>query len=124
VAQGAGVSTDAWFTDAPATILRGWSDLTLAVLAWGVIGMAIAMVTRSAVAAIAGGIGYLIVFEGLLGQLAPDATTWLPGTVLTTLSAGGSPDLAWGSALGLGVGYVIAGILVSAVAFIRRDITA
>jgi hypothetical protein len=124
VAQGAGVSTDAWFTDAPATILSGWANLTLAVLAWGVIGMAIAMVTRSAVAAIAGGIGYLIVFEGLLGQLAPDATTWLPGTVLNTLSAGGSPDLAWGSALGLGVGYVVAGILVSAVAFIRRDITA
>lgn len=124
MASAAGVATDAWFTDPLPTILSGWVDLSLAVLVWGVIGMAVAMVTRSSVAAIAGGIGYLIVFEGLLGQLAPDATTWLPGSVLGTLAGGGSPDLAWGTALTLGIGYAVVGVVIAAVAFIRRDITA
>lgn len=124
MAQAAGVATDAWFTDPLPTILSGWANLTLSVLAWGVIGMAIAMVTRSAVAAIAGGIGYLIVFEGLLGQLAPDATTWLPGSVLGVLAGGGSPDLPWGTALAVGLLYMMVGIVVSALAFTRRDITA
>lgn len=124
MAPAAGVSTDAWLTNPLPTILSGWADLSLAVLVWGVIGMAIAMVTRSSVAAIAGGIGYLIVFEGLLGQLAPDLTTWLPGSVLGVLSAGGSPDMAWGTALTLAVGYVTVALGITAATFIRRDITA
>lgn len=124
MAQGAGVATDAWFADAPATILSGWANLSLAVLAWGVIGMAIAMLTRSSVAAIAGGIGYLVVFEGLLGQLAPDATTWLPGSVLGVVAAGGSPDMAWGAAVVVGFAYALVALVVSGIVFIRRDITA
>jgi len=118
------VVTDAWWTDAPATILSGWANLSLALLAWGVVGFAIATVTRSSVVAIAGGIGYLMVFEGLLKLLAADATTYLPGSVLSAVASGGTPDLAWGTAVALAAVYVVIGIVVAAITFIRRDITA
>jgi hypothetical protein len=42
----------------------------------------------NALVAIAGDIGYLMVFEGLLGLAAGDATTFLPGSVLGSVGAG------------------------------------
>jgi ABC-2 type transport system permease protein len=65
-----------------------------------------------------------MVFEGLLGLLAKDVTTYLPGSVLSAVAAGGSPDLAWATAVWLAVVYVVVGIAISLITFTRRDITA
>jgi len=119
----AGVSTDAWWSNALATVVSGWANLSLAVLVWGVIGLAIAVVTRSATAAIAGGIGYLMVFEGLLGILAEDVTTYLPGSVLSAVTSGGTPDMAWGTAVALALVYAAVAIVIAGLSFTRRDIT-
>lgn len=62
--------------------------------------------------------------EGLLRLLAEDATTFLLGSVLTAAAAGGTPDLAWGTAVALAACYAAVGVIGAAVAFIRRDITA
>jgi ABC-type transport system involved in multi-copper enzyme maturation permease subunit len=123
VAGPAGASTDAWWPDAFATILSGWANLSLAVLVWGIIGLAIAVVTRSATAAIAGGIGYLMVFEGLLGILAEDVTTFLPGSILMAVTSGGTPDMAWGTAVALAIGYAAVAMVIAGLSFMRRDIT-
>ena len=76
------------------------------------VGLAIGTVTRSAVVAITVGTGYLMVFEGLLALLAEDLTTYLPGSVLSALAAGGTPDLAWGTAAGLAVGYAAVAMVI------------
>ena len=96
----------------------------MSVLAWGVIGVAVATVTRSVTAAIAGGIGYMMVVEGLLGMvLDTGVTTYLPGSVLGAVASGGTASLALGSALLLGSAYAAAAICIAGVVFVRRDIT-
>mgnify|MGYP001822514051 CR=1 FL=1 len=99
LAGAAGISTAAWSTGAVGTVLSTWLNVMLSVLAWGVIGLAVATITRSVTAAIAGGIGYLMVVEGLLGMVFDTGvTTYLPGSVLNAVAAGGTVSLAYGGA--------------------------
>ena len=115
-----GASTERWTSSvAP----RAWLDLTLAMLVWGSAGFAIATATRSAVAAVGGGSGYLMVFEGVLRLAAEDLTTYLPGAVLSAVVAGGTDDLTYALALALAVGYLVIAMGVAVFVFHRRDIT-
>ncbi len=119
----AGVSTAAWSAGAAGTVLSAWLNFTLSTLAWGVIGFTVATVSRSAIVAIAGGIGYMMVFEGLLGLIAETATTYLPGSVLNAVAAGGTTAVAYGTAMALATGFVLVLLVAALVAFNRRDIT-
>lgn len=124
LAGAAGVSTAAWSTGAAGTVLSTWANVTLAVLAWGVIGVAVATVTRSVVAAVAGGIGYMMVVEGLLGLvLDTTVTTYLPGSVLGAIAAGGTTSLSYGFAVLFGLAYAGSAIGMAGAVFARRDIT-
>ena len=119
----AGVSTAAWSVGVFGTVLSAWLNFTLSVLGWGVIGFTVAVVSRSAIVAIAGGIGYMMVFEGLLGLLAESATTYLPGTVLNAVAAGGTAVMAYGTAVVLATGFVLVALVIAFAVFARRDIT-
>lgn len=124
LAGAAGISTAAWSNGAAGTILSAWLNLTLAVLVWGVIGVAIATVTRSVAAAIAGGVGYMMVVEGLLGRVFDAAAmTYFPGSVLRVLAGGGTESLSYATAAALGLGYAAAAITIAGATFVRRDIT-
>lgn len=124
LAGAAGVSTAAWSTGAVSTVMSTLANVIFSVLAWGVIGVAVATITRSATAAIAGGIGYMMVVEGLLGLvLDTGVTTYMPGSVLSAVASGGTASLAYGSAILLGMAYGAAAIILAGVVFARRDIT-
>ncbi len=124
LAGAAGISTTAWSSGVVDTVLSTWANVVLSVLAWGVIGLAVATLTRSATAAIAGGIGYLMVVEGLLGMVFDSGvTTYLPGSSLGAVAAGGTASLAYGNALLLGLAYAVVAILIAGLVFARRDIT-
>ena len=123
LANAADVSTAAWSAGIAGTIAGAWFNLTVAVLVWGTIGFAIAMVTRSAIVAIAGGIGYLMVFERLLGMVADDLSTYLPGSILDAVVAGGNATLAYGPALALAALFGVVAIGISTLVFGRRDVT-
>lgn len=118
------VPTDLWANGIVGTVAGGWINLTIAVLVWGVIGFAVATVSRSAVVAISGGIGYMMVFEGVLGLAAEEGTTYMPGKVLGTVVAGGTEALAYGVALGLSVGYALIFGAVAVYVFHQRDVVA
>jgi ABC-type transport system involved in multi-copper enzyme maturation permease subunit len=126
LAESAGVDTSGW-TVSPADLAgavgRAWVDTYLALLVWGVVGLAIAVVTRSSTVAIAGGVGYVLVVEGLLGIAAPDVADWLPGTTLSALAQGGTAAVGFGTALALGAAYAVAGLVAGAVTVTRRDVT-
>jgi len=68
------------------------------------------------------GLGFLLVAEGLISIVAPDASTYLPGGTLDTLASGGNDQLAWGAALGLVVLYGVVAATVSLAVFRTRDI--
>jgi ABC-2 type transport system permease protein len=118
-----GIQVEAWKTDFPSHILKGYFDFTLAVLVYGLIGLMLAVLTRSSALAIGIGIGFLLVVEGLITIVAAGASSYLPGGTLNTLAAGGNNQLSWGAALGLGVVYGLIATTVSLLAFRTRDIT-
>ena len=117
-----GIEVEAWKTDFPAHLLEGFFNFTIAGLVWGLIGLALAVLTRSAAMAIGIGIGFLLVVEGLITIFAPDAGPYLPGGTLSTLAAGGNDQLAWGAAFGLVVLYGVVAATVSLAVFRTRDI--
>ena len=124
LANSAGVSTAAWQPHLVHTMITGYFHLTLCVLLWGMAGLCIGILTRSAGISIAIGIGYLLVFEGVLGMLLRSGQKWLPGAAFKAIASGGSADMAFTTALLLGVVYALAALAVAATTFQRRDVTA
>ena len=117
------VSSAAWGTNWIGEFLSAWLYLTVASLAWGAVGLAIAVGTRSSGVAIAAGIGYLMVVENLLRIVAEDIVDYFPGSTLTAVASGGSDALSAGAAMALAVGYIALALLVAHVTFGRREIT-
>jgi len=118
------VSTATWTPDLLGAMGTTFGNLALGLAVWGMIGFVIAVLTRSTAAAIAGGIGYVLVVENLLGLLYQDLTPWLPGSVITAMVDGGNDTLSYSMALGLALFYILLGLVISLAEFQRRDITA
>lgn len=122
-AQSAGIDTSTWAADAVGTIAGTWASTYLSLLVWGVIGLAIAYLGRSAALAISVGAGYVLVVEGMLGQLFDTTPDWLLGSTLTTVAQGGTTTISQGTALAWAGLYVAIGLTAAAVVLLRRDVT-
>jgi hypothetical protein len=118
-----GISTEAWGTDLPAVIGQAWGNLFLSQVVWGVLGLVIAVVTRSAMVAVSIGVGYVLVVESLIRMLDGIPTEQLLGTTLGAIAKGGTAAVSYGSALALGAAYVIVGLVLAGLVFARRDVT-
>lgn len=117
------VTTAAWSTNWVGEFFTAWLHLGVASLAWGAVGLAIAVGTRSSGVAIAVGIGYLMVVENLLRIVAEDIVDYFPGSTLTAVASGGSDALSAGASMLLAVGYVALALAVAHTVFSRREIT-
>ena len=122
-AGAAGISTAAWGTDLIGVVGGAWVHLFLALCAWGVLGLVIAVLTRSAAVAISIGVGYVLVFESLIKMAKDVPSDWLLGTTLGAVASGGTAAVSFGTALALALGYVTLGLLLVGAVFIRRDVT-
>jgi ABC-2 type transport system permease protein len=123
VAGSSGLDLSAWGTDLVAVVSRAWLQLYLALVVWGMIGLVLAVVTRSAAVAVSVGAGWVLVVESVLTAAFEGLRDWLPGTTISALAAGGNAAVPAGSALALGAGYVAACLVTTLVVFARRDIT-
>jgi ABC-type transport system involved in multi-copper enzyme maturation permease subunit len=122
-AEGAGFDVTAW-RDNPATEMTStWVTVYASLLVWGVIGLAIALVTRSAAVAISIGAGWVLLVEGIVAAAFDSGLDWLPGVVLTAVAQGGNDTLSFASAAWLAAGYVIIGLGAALAVTTRRDIT-
>jgi ABC-2 type transport system permease protein len=122
-AGAAGVSTAAWSAHPVSTIADALVNTYAALLVWGVIGLALATLSRSAAVAISVGVGYVLLVESMVKMAVGGNTDWLLGSTLTALARGGTPSLGYASALGLGLAYVVIGLGLAGVVFTRRDVT-
>lgn len=122
-AQASGIDTSRWGTDLISVVMGGCLDLFLALIVWGVLGMVIAVLARSAAVAISVGIGYVLVLESLIKMIGDAPSDWLLGTTLTAVASGGTAAVAQGTALALAAAYVTIGLVVAVVVFARRDVT-
>ena len=120
-AQAAGVSTDMWGSD-PTVMLSAWANSFAAMIVWGSIGLTLAIVFRSSAVAISIGVGYVLVVESVV-SLALDNSSWLLGSTMQALAAGGNSVSTYGAAFALGVVYVTVAVVCSVVTMQRRDIT-
>ena len=93
-------------------------------LVWSLIGLMLAVLTRSSALAIGIGIGFLLVVESLSTIVAAGAAKYLPGGTLTTLVRGGTDGFSRGAAAGVVVLYGAVAAAVSLLVFRTRDIVA
>jgi ABC-2 type transport system permease protein len=123
VVGASGISTAAWGTDVVSVVGEAWVNLYLSLIVWGVLGLVIAVLTRSAMVAVAIGVGYVLVVESILKMVAGAPSDWLLGTTLNAIASGGTPAVSFGSALALGATYVIVGLVLAGAVLTRRDVT-
>ncbi len=118
------ISMDAWLSwQGLLELLKGFASISLATIVWGLIGGVLAIVARSAAISISIGVGFLFIFELLIGQFAEAIGTKLPATVLGALASGGTFTIDYSTALALSLVYGVASIAISLYIFIRRDVT-
>ena len=122
-ARAAGFTPTEWGTNLAPVLASATVNLFCALLVWGTIGLALATLTRSSGIAIGVGIGYVLLLETVIKAAASSVGRWLPGSTIAALANGGTPDLSYGSALALGLGYVVVALGAALVVFTRRDVT-
>ncbi|MFF4648383.1 hypothetical protein [Streptomyces sp. NPDC001380] len=122
-AQSADIDASAWGRNIVPTLAGAWFNLFATLLVWGVIGLALALVTRSAAVSISVGVGYVLVVEAVVTAALDAIADWTPGATLGALARGGTGDIPYGTALALGALYTLLGLGVALTVFRRRDIT-
>jgi ABC-2 type transport system permease protein len=123
LAPGANVSTDLWFTSAGLeAIFTTFVNVTISVVAFGIVGMVLGLLLRSPISAISFGVLWILIIEVLLMAVKNSLQSWLPGAQLSAIASGGSPDLTYTHALTVGGIYVAVGAIVASVLFVRRDV--
>ena len=123
LAPGANVNTDLWFTsDGFHAIFTTLVNVTISVVAFGVVGMILGLLLRSPISAISLGVLWLLIVENLLIAVKNSWQSWLPGAQLNAIASGGLVDLTYKHALTVGGVYVIVGALAASVLFVRRDV--
>jgi ABC-2 type transport system permease protein len=110
-------------TASSTVVATAWTNLFLALCVWGVLGLVIAVLTRSAAVAISIGVGYVLVFESLVKMVKGAPSDWLLGTTLGALASGGTAAVSYGTALALALAHVTLGLVLAGVVFVRRDVT-
>lgn len=122
-AQAAGIGTATWTDGALGTVASTWASTFTALLVWGIVGLAIAYVTRSAAIAISAGVAYVLVVEPMIARMIDGDAPWLLGSTLTALAAGGDAATPLGSALASGTMYAAVGLTAAVIVLLRRDVT-
>jgi ABC-type transport system involved in multi-copper enzyme maturation permease subunit len=123
LAPGANVNTDLWFTsDGFHAIFTTFMNVTISVVAFGVVGMILGLLLRSPISAISLGVLWLLIVENLLIAVKNSLQHWLPGAQRSAIASGGLADLTYKHALTVGGTYVAVGALVASVLFVRRDV--
>ena len=74
--------------------LQAALDLYLALLVWGTLGLALAVLTRSAGIAIGVGVGWVLLLESVIAAALDDVADWMPGATIGALAAGGTDAMA------------------------------
>lgn len=124
LAPGQNIPVAAWLSwQGVRELLIGFTNISLATIIWGLIGGVLAIMTRSAAISISAGVGFLLIFELLIGQFAESVGTKLPATVLGALASGGNFTVEYSTAILLSLAYGAASIILAALIFIRRDVT-
>jgi ABC-2 type transport system permease protein len=125
VAPGQGIDTVAWTSgDGLRSSAESIALVLAATLGYATIGVVLGLFLRSAVAAVALGVAWLLVVEQVLVMVLDGVGRWLPGRLLSAVAAGGTTDVALGVASWTISGFLAVAGGAAVVLFARRDVTA
>jgi ABC-type transport system involved in multi-copper enzyme maturation permease subunit len=129
-APGRGIDTSVWLSSSGlANLAAMYGDLAMTVTAYALLGFASAVVFRSAAAAVAVPLAYIIVVENLIGAVWSDAPNWLFGKLIAAVLNGesvlstGTTLATFGRGLTLGLLYMVGFAILSLALFRYRDVT-
>jgi len=134
LAPNAGVDTSNWWTNEGLTAIGlAYANIAGAVLVPGLIGAAIAILTRSSAIAISVVAAYFILGEALIAGFWDTLAHWGPSAVSNALAVGGiggagmmggaAPVIAYATAATLALFYAIVSVAISAAILASRDVT-
>lgn len=122
-ARSADIDVSAWSQNVLPTLAGAWFNLFVTLLVWGVIGLVLALVTRSAAVSVSVGVGYVLIVEAVITAALDSIADLTPGATLGALAQGGTSAVPYGTALTLGALYTLLGLGIALTVFKRRDIT-
>ncbi len=118
------VGRDAWFTlEGVGQAARNYGLAIVVVAAWALFGASVALIFRSVPIAVAVGFFWAGPLEHVLQDRWQGVTGYFPGLLLETMAVGGTSDVSYERGLVLVTGYVAIAVAVSALLFVRRDVT-
>jgi len=117
------ISTSAWSTpDARDAALRGFINVLIATIGYGIFGMILGLLFRSPISAISIGVIWNLIIEGLLSAFVKNIDRYFPGQLLSVVAQGGSEKISYQYALFTSYAFLLAGLIVVAFLFKRRDV--
>lgn len=121
---GTGVDTTQWWTaDGFVAMGIAWLAVTAASVMGGLIGAALAAVTRSAAVSISIGTVWIIIVEPLGSTFWQPLREWGPGAVLSALPSLDETALAASTVVALAVAYSALAVATTSVTLATRDVT-
>ena len=124
MAHGRRILTDEWTTLAGLQAMgTGFIDVALATVGFALLGMALGIVTRSSVAAVAIGIAYLLPVEQILASTVTSTAGYLPGELLSAVAQGGTSTIGYAHSLVGTLLYLATAAGIAITLSVRRDVT-
>jgi len=132
VAHAQGISTAAWTSsEGMRTLLAFFGNEMLCLVGISLLGMLIAVLTRSVGAAVGVALAYVLVPEGIIAMVWQQGSQWFPVRVLNFLpgsafppAVGPTPPQGYLTALGVALLWMIGFVVVSALVFRQQDVNA
>jgi undecaprenyl pyrophosphate phosphatase UppP len=122
-AQVMDVSTTAWSTpDARSAVIRGFINVLVATIGFGIFGMILGLLFRSPISAISIGVIWNLIIEGLLAVFVTSLEKFFPGQLLSVVAQGGTEEISYQYALFASYGFLLFGLAVVAILFKKRDV--
>ena len=125
VAPQHGVDTSSWTGAAGiGSLLTGTGDMILAGLGFGLLGGLLGLILRNPAPAIVAGIAYVLPVENLLVGAQGSIRNVLFGQQLDAIASGGTANVAYTTALLVGLAWAVAAVLTGGALFRQRDVVA
>jgi ABC-type transport system involved in multi-copper enzyme maturation permease subunit len=117
------IDTTLWFgVEGRKEIVNTLFNVSISIFGFGILGMIMGILLRSATTTLALGLIWLMVVEFLLQLARPSLLAWTPGSQLQVIGSGGTFEYSYSHGLTISAIYVFGGGLVAAILFSRRDV--
>lgn len=118
------VTTDAWVTsDALHEVAKTFGNVLLSVIAFGTVGMILGLLLRSPISAISLGVIWLLIVENILIAVKSSLGKWMPGSLMSTIAAGGTSDISYSHAISFVAIYLVISSAIVIMLFKKRDVS-